>query len=69
MAHHWHAPLDPACPDVESYLRVLYDDPMTAHSRCADEIVTDFERWHRRACPRCREYRAVNIGVREGGDQ
>jgi hypothetical protein len=60
----WHAPLDPECPEVESYMSALFDDPMTsAMGAPVDDIVEGFERRHRRTCARCQEFGAANIEV------
>jgi hypothetical protein len=58
-----HAPLDPDCPEVEHFYEWLDADPMTAYSGVGDEIAEDFERCHRAACERCREYGTARIEV------
>ena len=60
----YHAPLDPECPEVISFMDNLFDDPMTsAMGAPTDDICEGFERKHRRTCERCREYGAANIEV------
>lgn len=60
----WYAPLDPDCPEVDGYIRSLYDDPMTsAMGAPVDDIMASFEGKHRFTCKRCQEYGAANIEV------
>jgi len=64
---HWHAPLDPECPDVEHAFQievepgVWIDDPMGAP--VWDDLWEGFEKKHRATCKRCQEYGAANIDV------
>lgn len=61
----WYAPLDPECPKVEDFRRVLHEDPMThAMGAPVDDIEEGFARKHRKTCKRCQEYGAANIDVR-----
>jgi hypothetical protein len=60
--YRYHAPLDPGCPKVRSYLDALYNDPMSVGAPL-DEIVEGFERSHRVKCKRCQEFGAANIEV------
>jgi hypothetical protein len=60
----YHAPLDPECPEVNSFMSSLFDDPMTeAMGAPTDEICEGFERRHRAKCKRCQEFGAANIEV------
>lgn len=60
----YHAPLDPACPEVAEFESALFDDPMTeAMGAPTDDIMEDFERRHRVKCERCQEFGAANIEV------
>ena len=60
----YRAPLDPACPEVSSFMDALFDDPMTeAMGAPTDDICEGFERKHRSRCPRCQEYGAANIEI------
>lgn len=61
--YHYHAPLDPECPEVEAYYRAESEDPMSAECGCMDEINANFEKRHRSKCERCQEYGAANIEV------
>jgi hypothetical protein len=62
----YHAPLDPTCPEVSSFMSALFDDPMTAAMGApTDEICEGFERNHRRTCKRCQEFGASNIEVED----
>jgi len=56
-------PLDPDCPDVETYMSELYEDPMTTYSGVGDELADAWEKIHRNRCQRCREYGAANVVV------
>ncbi len=61
---HWHAPLDPDCPEVRKFMDGLFGDPMTeAMGAPTDDIVLAFEGKHRGKCERCQEYGAANIEV------
>lgn len=59
---HWHAPLDPECPEVEKMWESL-NDPIMRMSGCGGEFFEAFERKHRAKCERCQEYGAANIDV------
>jgi hypothetical protein len=60
----WHAPCDPECPVVETYMTTLFEDPMTsAYGAPTDDITDGFERKHRPTCLRCQHYGAANIEV------
>lgn len=64
MPPRYHAPLDPECPAVESFMTSLFDDPMTdAMGAPTDDIVEGFERRHRATCERCQSYGAANIDI------
>lgn len=69
---HYHAPLDPSCPEVEHAFQIpvtdeatgeVYwiDDPMGAP--VWDELWESFEVRHRAKCRRCQVYGAENIEV------
>ena len=59
---HYHAPLDPDCPQVNDFMTCLFDDPMTeAMGAPVDDIVDGFEAKHRVKCKRCQAYGAANI--------
>jgi hypothetical protein len=61
---HYHAPLDPECPEVAAFMESLFGDPMTAAMGApTDEIVEGYERKHRHTCKRCQEFGAANIEV------
>ena len=60
----YHAPLDPECPDVSSFMDSLFDDPMTAAMGApTDDICEGFEKRHRIKCKRCQEFGCANIEV------
>jgi hypothetical protein len=60
----YHAPLDPTCPRVASFMDSLFGDPMTAAMGApTDDITSDFERRHRAKCARCQEFGAANVEV------
>lgn len=60
----YHAPLDPECPKVSSFMDSLFNDPMTAAMGApVDDITAGFERKHRVGCKRCQEFGAANIEV------
>lgn len=61
-----HAPLDPQCPVVEDWQETFFNDPITETCGCADEILSAFEKSHRKKCRRCQEYGAANIEIVEG---
>ena len=62
----WRAPLDPSCPKVKRYYRVLTEDPMTkAMGAPVDEIMEHFERKHKAKCKRCQKFGVANIEVAE----
>jgi hypothetical protein len=61
----YHAPLDPDCPAVASFMDSLFNDPMTAAMGApTDDICEGFEKQHRAKCARCQEFGAANIEVR-----
>lgn len=60
---HYHAPLDPECPEVRDFNSSFWDDPMTKECGCADEIFESWEQKHRTKCKRCQEYGCANIEV------
>jgi hypothetical protein len=60
----YHAPIDPECPEVASFISSLFGDPMThAMGAPTDDIMEGFEKKHRAKCAHCREYGAANIEV------
>lgn len=60
----YHAPVDPECPTVASFMSSLFDDPMTeAMGAPTDDICEGFERSHRSKCKRCQEFGAANIEI------
>ena len=72
MPPSFHAPLDPACPEVEHAFQIpvwdletgetyWVEDPMGAP--VMDELWADFEKKHRAKCERCQMYGAENIEV------
>jgi hypothetical protein len=64
MAYHMHAPLDPSCPQVATFMWSLFSDPMTkAMGAPTDDIVEGFERRHRKVCKRCQTFGAANMEV------
>lgn len=62
MTYHYHAPMDPRCPDAPDIDAVL-DDPMTEWSGVGDEVVAGLERDHVKSCRRCQEYGTANLEV------
>lgn len=63
---HWHAPLDPDCPEVHKFTTALFDDPMTeALGAPTDDIMEGFENKHRVKCKHCQEYGAANIDIQD----
>ena len=64
MTYKMHAPLDPECAEVESFMSSLFSDPMTAAMGApTDDIVEGFERRHRKVCKRCQTFGAANMEV------
>lgn len=60
--YHYHAPLDPECPEVNAFYESL-DDPIMRESGCTGEFIGDFENRHRLECERCKEYGLANLEV------
>ena len=62
---YYFAPLDPGCPEANEYESTLFDDPMTQHYGCGDEVWEEFHRKHPQNCKRCKDYGLANIEVRD----
>lgn len=58
---HWHAPVDPSCPEVSDFHQSVDEDPMSQICGCLDDVYEGWERKHRIKCERCQEYGAANI--------
>lgn len=65
MNGQWYFPLDHGCPEVEQFHRCMAEDPMNEviPSDVLSDVTDDFERRHRKACARCREFGAANVEV------
>jgi hypothetical protein len=61
----YHAPLDPACPDVRRFHESRLESEDARFLWCRPDLIEDFERRHRAECEQCHVYGAVHMEVRD----